>query len=164
MRIAAYKGTSALSRAIRWASRGPYSHIAFLLDDGSVIEAWIGGVRHVQSLAAQHTPGTSVDIFRFNPALTVAQARELHRLAQAFVDKGVGYDYWMLPMFLSIPFLKRDRKPVWDRSKVFCSELVFALCEKIDAPLALRGKAFEFTPTDDTRSLRLAFDYSTVTV
>ena len=32
MRIALYKGKSAVSRAIRWVTRSPYSHAAFVFD------------------------------------------------------------------------------------------------------------------------------------
>lgn len=47
MRIALYQGKSAISRLIRWQTRSQYSHAAFLLDDGSVIEAWQPCVREI---------------------------------------------------------------------------------------------------------------------
>ena len=42
--IALYKGTSALSRIIRWRTWSDYTHAAWVFQDGSVIEEWKGGV------------------------------------------------------------------------------------------------------------------------
>src|SRR5579871_2617400 len=47
MRIALYQGKSLISLLIRWQTRSQYSHAAFLLDDGSVIEAWQPCVREI---------------------------------------------------------------------------------------------------------------------
>src|SRR5215469_1941664 len=47
MRIALYQGKSLISLLIRWQTRSRYSHAAFLLDDGSVIEAWQPCVREI---------------------------------------------------------------------------------------------------------------------
>src|SRR5580765_5957463 len=115
MRIALYQGTSLISCLIRWQTRSQYSHAAFLLDDGRVVEAWAapwpGNVREVlpmrnaqratrselSALSVQHTPGTVVDIFRFLCPLTPQENRRLRQLV--LNDVGRPYDYLSIVRF-----------------------------------------------------------------
>ncbi|HBA86323.1 MAG TPA: hypothetical protein DCZ95_19760 [Verrucomicrobia bacterium] len=133
--IALYKGKSTLSRAIRWRTWSEYSHAAWVLDDGSVIEAWKGGVRHVRNMATQHTPGTDVDLFTLN--LTVAQKWAI----QDFLIRQVGkpYDYGAILGFMTRA--KSENSEKW-----FCSELIFAACQSAGVELLKRIPAWKVSP------------------
>ena len=64
IKIIAYKGRSLTSKAIKLLTRSEYSHVAFMFDDGSVVEAWDNhGLRKVSSISEQHSPNTEVDVF-----------------------------------------------------------------------------------------------------
>lgn len=133
--IALYKGTSALSRAIRWRTWSDYSHAAWVCEDGSVIEAWKGGVRHVADQQKQHTPGTAVDLF------TVAMTDEQKWAAQEFLIHQIGkpYDYGGILGFMTRA--KSEHPEKW-----FCSELVFAACLSAGVELLRRIPAWKVYP------------------
>jgi len=156
MRIALYRGRSPLSLLIRWQTRSVYSHAAFLLDDGSVIEAWPPAVRHVADLSTQHTSGTPVDIFEFIDPLTVGETRRLVRLAKA--DVGVPYDYRSV-----VRFLTRAREPGPTAQKLFCSEQVFLRCGEVGRHLLARTEAWRVPPDWIARSPRLFLEKTIIT-
>lgn len=166
MRIALYQGTSFISQAIRWQTRSVYSHAAFLLDDGSVIEAWQPKVRRVLSadpntrnwelgaLSLQHTPGTKVDLFEFLQPLTRGENLALETLALDQV--GIDYDYVGITRFVT-------RYGGGDDKKLFCSEQVFDDCAKIGRRLLNRCEGWEVPPRDIARSPLLKFQQSLIT-
>ena len=145
MRIALYQGKCWISRAIRWQTRSLYSHAAFLARDGTVIEAWQPCVRLVQSLSAQHSPGTVVDIFDFVQPLSQEEDEQLWKLAMA--DRGIPYDYVGVLRFIS-------RRPEDERSndRLFCSEQVFSRCKEIGRSLLERTEAWRVPPDWISRS------------
>lgn len=156
MRIALYQGKSWISRAIRWQTRSKYSHAAFLLDDGSVIEAWQPVVRMVvpdeegdfiSGLSKQHTPGTVVDIFEFACPLTPGENQKLTWLAMQ--DINTPYDYRSI-----IRFLTRKKSNLKKR-RLFCSEQVFARCAQIGRQLLDRTEAWRVPPDWIARSPHL---------
>lgn len=172
MRIALYQGKSFISRLIRWQTRSQYSHAAFLLDDGSVIEAWqpcvreivpaglnrLSPMRHIAALSKQHTPGTTVDIFEFCAPLS----RDENRMLEHFARREVGapYDYASI-----IRFCTREKDRVYGKSKsVFCSELVFACCANIGRHLLERTEPWRVPPDWIARSPLLKHDETIVTV
>jgi len=174
MRIALYQGTSFISRAIRWQTRSKYSHAAFLLDDGSVIEAWAtpwpGRVRWVipddnselgtrnselSALSKQHTPGTTVHLFDFVCPLTQKENQKLEYFARQ--DIGTPYDYKSI-----IRFLTRD-KGDGSKRKLFCSEQVFARCAQIGRPLLERTEAWRVPPDWIARSPHLTLTKTIIT-
>ena len=167
MRIALYQGKSLISRLIRWQTRSQYSHAAFLLDDGSVIEAWVPCCREisptskVQSpklncLSRQHTPGTRVDIFNFVCPLTREENQRLEWLARR--DVGTPYDYRSI-----LRFLTRERSSE-QRHRLFCSEQVFARCEQIGRALLDRTEAWRVPPDWLARSPLLYLEETIVTL
>lgn len=183
MRIALYQGKSFISRLIRWQTRSRYSHAAFLLDNGNVIEAWTPRVREISSsskfqvptslaalrtrnsklkarnlraLSEQHTPGTTVDIFSFVMGLSKDENRMLEFLARR--DVGTPYDY------LSILRFCTREKSSDRRHRLFCSEQVFARCEQIGRPLLDRTAAWRVPPDWIARSPQLELEESIVTV
>jgi hypothetical protein len=105
-----FRGRGIISSLIRWQTRGTYSHAAFLLRDGRIVEAWQGRGVHVREL-------DSFDgIARFSiPEMTDEQWDVA--LGYALSQVGKGYDYWGVLRFLS-----RRMQPENDRW--FCSELV----------------------------------------
>ena len=122
--IALYKGTSALSRLIRWRTWSEYSHAAWVFPDGSVIEAWKGGVTHAPSILAGHVPDTEVHLFTLD--LTADQRWAIQDFLIAQIGKP--YDYTAI---LGLG-LRRD----WQEEDAwFCSELVAWAFQHAGEPL-----------------------------
>ena len=174
--LAAYQGTSFISRAIRWQTRSCYSHIAARftthavmkaplqygrskiveIETGNIIEAWKGGVRLEKSISAAHTPGTRVDIFGFRQRLT--QTEEINFTRFLVAQLGKEYDYGAIVRFLT-------REPVnrWSKDKWFCSELFFEAALVAGRELLQRCAAWEVPPRDLPRSPLLKFLRTEVT-
>jgi len=135
MKILAYKGLSWVSKAIRWQTRSPYSHIAIELDDGSVIEAWhIGGVAHNPSFRTVHTKGTPVDVF------AVMDKYNYEDVVTFLLDQvGKKYDFGSIARFMT-----RRAEPHDD--KWFCSELAMAGVSKGGVDLLKRIPASHVSP------------------
>ena len=137
MRIAAYRGKSFVSRAIRWQTRGVYSHIAVMLSDDEIVEAWHNParVRIIKSLSDGHTPGTQVDIFE------VPTTPEQDAIIRSFLLAQVGkkYDFAGVVRFMS----RRDKDNI---DKWFCSELAFAAFQLAGVYLLRRIRAFQVDP------------------
>jgi hypothetical protein len=95
MRILQYEGISRLSQTVRFFTWNRTSHTAIELDDGRVCEAWKSreddGVRIVDSLHAQHTPGTVVKAYRM-PELTQMQAEDF--TSWLIGQEGKPYAFW----------------------------------------------------------------------
>jgi hypothetical protein len=175
MQIALYRGTSFVSRAIRFITRSSYSHAAFLLDKrseavheyaspwisslehqkcGSVVEAWEGGVKNSPSIDTLHSPGTRVDVFAFDPPLTGWQETKLLYLLGG--DIGRPYDYLDVLRFIS----RRRGTP---GKHVFCSELVAQRCADIGQPLFNRTESWRVPPDWIGRSVALDFICTLIT-
>ena len=140
MRILAYKGVSLISKAIRWQTRSPFSHIAVELDDKTVVEAWHkGGVVHTSSFRAVHTPGTEVVAFN------IIQPYNAYEVERFLLDQvGKKYDFQSVFRFVS-----RRKAPAND--KWFCSELAEAAF--IEGGLRLlNGLPSEHSPRDTVMS------------
>lgn len=137
MQIALYQGTSWISKAIRWQTRGQYSHAAIMFDDGSIIEAWHnpGYVREQYSLSDGHTPGIVVDIYK------VETTREQDATIRVFLLEQIGkkYDYRAIARFISRS--KRDNPDRW-----FCSELVFEAFRRAGVHLLERVESHKVHP------------------
>lgn len=133
--IVQYHGKSLISRAIQWQTRSPYSHTAWMREDGSVIESWHrGGVRYLRSPYVGHTPGTRVDVFAVK-GLTRGERDGIEGFL--FEQVGMGYDFRSVFRFIS-------RRPGRD-GRWFCSELVHAACLQVGVEL-LRGPSWMFAP------------------
>jgi uncharacterized protein YycO len=176
IQIAAYRGTSFISRLIRWQTRSVYSHIALRFTEAlrvrvplqygharfvsiaadEVIEAWKGGVRKAANLSAAHTPGTRVDLFSFKVPLTEVETMTVAQFACAQLGKP--YDYGAI-----IRFLTREPEDHWHKDKLFCSELAFEACLTAGRNLLERCAAWEMPPRDLPRSPLLALEGSVVT-
>ena len=156
MRIALYQGTSFISRLIRWQTRSPYSHAAWLSSNGDVIEAWQPCVRLVHSLSEQHTPGTVVDLFEFVTPLRAKEIQEIWRLALKQV--GTPYDYLAVLRFVS----RKASRERWEE-KLFCSEMVFGNAWDAGRELLARTEAWRVPPDWIARSPLLRLSETVVT-
>lgn len=139
--IALYKGTSMISRLIRWRTGtltpAKYSHASWINQvEEDEYEAWPGGVQHLDHFGFNHTPGTVIDLFDVD--LTQG---ELDGLIE-FLDSQIGkaYDYRAIAGFIV-------RLPVQDKKHLFCSEYIFAGFLHIKKPLLERVQAWEVPPT-----------------
>ena len=148
--ILLYKGKSWISKAIRWQTFGPYSHAAWWLRDGTVVEAWHkGGVQHVDSPATLHSPGTEIDVFSIKGiSLDDEWCIEQHLKEEI----GAGYDF--APVLRGFTLrLNRDNPDKW-----FCSELVFSKVRKQGIDLLREVPAWKVHPALLSYSPRLQFE------
>jgi len=128
-----YRGRSLLSRAIRFRTWSPYSHVSViripesfelltlpdrdeLLLSAPMIDAWKGGVRLVHGVLAGHDKSTVVDIYLVIPSLRQALHAET-LWTDALAHVGMPYDYLGV-----LGFLARSDRAHSDR-RLFCSEL-----------------------------------------
>jgi len=117
MNILAFRGSSLISRLIRWQTRSPYSHVAIELDNGVIFEAWHRGgvIKHDarRSLLDVHEHGTQVDVLRVDMLEGFVPATE------QWLDRRVGsrYDFRSVLRFVT-------RRPAVENNRWFCSELV----------------------------------------
>jgi uncharacterized protein YycO len=134
--ILLYKGKSLISKAIRWRTWGPYSHAAWWLEDGTVIEAWHkGGVTHSESPATLHTPGTVIDVFGVPGIYSFA--------VEQFLKEQVGKQYDFAAVLRGFTFrLDRANPEKW-----FCSELVHSAAIAGGVPLLERIPPWKVDPT-----------------
>lgn len=173
MLIANFKGVSLISRIIRWVTRSQYSHSAFMFDEfaeaaaidlvkngmdlgkltnisaGSMVEAVNDGVMNPGSYNVYHTPGTPIDVFEFEPPLTMAEEKLL--IMTLCTKIGEPYAFWLVFRY----FVLR-----WSGANLlswFCSELVAYVCDMIRRPLFSRTEAFSVPPDWVARSVRLKF-------
>lgn len=155
MQIALYKGTSFVSKCIRFVTRSEYSHAAIILRDGSVVEAWQPVVRRVASLSEQHTPGTEVEVFNFRDPLTDAEEDAAEKFLLG--ELGTPYDYKSVLRFIT-------RRPGNLDDHWFCSELAFAACLEARQALFHWTDPWEVPPDWLARSPLLRFGYRHITV
>jgi hypothetical protein len=148
--VALYKGTSALSRAIRCMNWGPYSHASWITKEATEIEAWRKGVTETPGLGANHGAKTKVDLFGLEPS-RVYQPEEMQARADAAAREylGRGYDYLgVLGFVVRSPALERG-------NRLFCSELIAKVTERAGAALVARIPAYKVFPTLLSYSPRL---------
>ena len=115
----AFKGKSLLSRAIRYWTRGVYSHIAIhdpANSDNPLIEAWKFGreVRWGFSSLANHTPGTLYELWRL-PSKGRAEYDFCLNFWRMLAHNNAPYDFGAI-----FAFIKRGSYTNNDR--FFCSE------------------------------------------
>lgn len=145
--ILLYRGKSLISKAIKWQTFGPYSHAAWWMRDGTVIEAWHkGGVTHNDSPATIHTPGTEIDVFDFADPAAIS-----HDIAEQFLLDQVGKKYDFRPVLSGFTLrLNRNNPDKW-----FCSELGHAAARIGGYPLLARVPDRKIHPTLLSYSPRL---------
>jgi len=164
VQVAQYRGTSFISKCIKWITRSEYSHSAFLINGETCIEMWDEGLREEPSLSIAHTPGTVVDVYSIEPPLTSEQTNALILSIEKDLkqEPRIKYDFKHVLTFLPLfrVFSGEIRKD--DTKKQFCSEYVFRKLEQVECKL-LNVDAFKVAPGDVAKSLRLKLSYNVVT-
>ena len=152
--VAAYRGKSLISLAIRAFNWGPYSHVSWLTARGTEIEAWGKGVTETPGIGLNHSPGTVIDLFAIEP---------LDHYCRISIDGsmraavGLGYDFLGIAGFIfRAPWLQR-------RDRLFCSELVFSRCQTWGVDLLRRIPPYKVSPSTLAISPRL-IKVSTITL
>ena len=140
--IAAYKGKSFVSRQIKWFTWSEYSHVAYVYEDGTCVEAWHkGGVQRNISPGILHSPGTVIEFYELpRPNSIISWSQEL---AEQFFEEQIGKKYDFPSVFR---FLTRRRESDASQHKWFCSELVFAVMRSAGLRLLHRIAAYKVTP------------------
>lgn len=152
MKLAFYRGRSLVSKMIRWFTRGYYSHVAIILDDGRIVEAWHSParVRVINHLGDGHERGTQVDVFSFGVPYPAS--------AVAFAESAVGmrYDFAGVLGFLTRGNTNR-------RNRVFCSELAMMVAKAGGAVLLQNVSDWKVSPSMLAMSPLLRFEGSVIT-
>ena len=136
MIFAFYRGTSLVSKLIRFFTRGPYSHVAIQTDDGRIFEAWHSPakVRVIYDFGEGHEPGTRVDLFELTMSFPEKAVAHLeHSVGRRYDFKGV------------LGFLTKRTSD--DRRACFCSELATEVSIIGGRPALDRVKPFKVSPT-----------------
>jgi hypothetical protein len=151
--VCLHRGTSLVSRLIRWQNRSTYSHASLVLPTGEHIESREGkGVLWHEKFTLTN-PTERVDWFAVN-GLDGAALDKLHAFLTS--QKGKAYDWPMVFGFVSRSMTEGHESG----GKWFCSELVFAALTESGLPPLARTHAWEVAPGLLARStlLTLVFD------
>lgn len=135
-------GGSLVSRAIRWQTRGRYSHVSSIMPDGTLVEAVEGqGVVANRILWDVHEPVT---------LLAVGCTEVGFERSTAFLVDQVGKDYdWRMALgFVTRP-TRQGRKST---GRWFCSELAYARAEQAAVHLFRATAPWEVNPVTFARS------------
>ena len=150
MKIAFFRPSSYLDKAITFFTRGKYSHVCIILNDGSVIEARpFYGVRYLKSIYDGMNKKDVVDIYE------VDTTEEQDKIITDFLYNqiGKGYDYWSV--FGFVIYTKKESRE--SRGKWFCSELVFSAFYKATIHLFERIEAWMISPSFLSYSTDITF-------
>ena len=153
MKLAFYRGKSIISRLIRWKTRGKYSHVAVMFDNGRILEAWQGtnSVRWINDLSDGHTPGTKVDIYDIDTLL-------MEDAAFKFAEKQIGKEYGYRTIAKFLTNTSGDNREAW-----ICSEIALAVAIAGGVPLLARVDAYKVSPVSLSWSPLLKFNSSITT-
>ena len=159
VKVAQYKGTSWVSRAIKFATRGKYSHTAIILPDGRIVEAWQGVnmVRVISSLSEGHTPGTLVDIYSTN--FTESEQTKFIE----FIEEQVGKPYSKWGLVAS--YFNKSEYNKYEGKRWFCSQVFVAACHAASRFYwGTDTKPWQIPPTMVTRNCNFTKIETKVTV
>lgn len=135
LRVALFTGGDPIAKVVRWQTRSPYSHAAFLLPCGTrVIESYPGvgvRIRHLSREDWDH-----IDLYEVEK-LTLDLSRQV--LAFCERERGKGYDWRSVLRFVS-------RTSAKENGRWFCSELVFAALQHVRIDLLARIEAHNVSP------------------
>jgi uncharacterized protein YycO len=141
MKILLFRGRGLVSSLIRFQTWSKYSHVATMLDDGSIIEAWPGvGVHRMLKL-----PHGASGIDFFEPLITSHERNTITRFLIAQIGKP--YDWRGVFQFVL-------REHVHTHNRWFCSDLVAAAFNFVDVPL-LNLPYYKISPAMVSYSTRL---------
>ena len=143
--IALYKGTSPMSRFIRWVTWGEYSHASWIDAKKGEYEAWqLAGTVYNDLWGSRHTPGTVVDIFDFKEPLTQIEIG----IIETFLKSHLGEKYDWAGVLAFIPVFRMFKEH--SKGKWFCSE---EIVESVD----LAGRPLYEKPSSKTSPSDISF-------
>ena len=139
MRIAFYRGTDLIDKLILFVCRGGYSHVAIVLNNETIIEAYpFKGVRQRQNISDQMKKCV-VDIYE------VSTTPEQDSVIHDFLKQQLGKKYdWVAILGFVLHTSEEGRKAY---GRWICSELVFATFRKASIKLLERINAWKVSPT-----------------
>ena len=120
IKLVAFYGKSFVSKSIRYFTRSKkYSHIAVMMPDGRLIEAWPHGKSKIKSWTdwsdwSAHTPGTKYEIWSLEVSDNTASY--CHNRWIEMAEQKVPYDWWGIVGFV----FKKIKN---SKAKLFCSEM-----------------------------------------
>lgn len=135
LRVALFSGGDPIAWVVRWQTRSPYSHAAFVMPCGKrVIESYPGTGVRIRHLKPEDW--AKIDLYAIE-GLTP----DLSRQALAFCERerGKPYDWRSVLRFVS-------RTPARENGRWFCSELVFAALAHVNIRLLARVEAHNVSP------------------
>jgi uncharacterized protein YycO len=139
IKIALFRPIDWIDKTICFFSRGNYSHVAFLLEDGSVIEAKpFKGVRKIPNLFFERSPKQIIELY------TAHLTDEEELIIKNFLHKQIGksYDYMSVLGFI----INKSEKGRKKTKRWLCSELVFCAFKKVNIKLLERIDQWAVTP------------------
>ncbi len=89
MHLLLYSGVSWLSRAIQWQTWSQWNHVALVMPDYRIVDAWKGGIRLIDDPMEGHSKRTRVYLADVTVPVDVAQ--RIYALTLAQVGKGYAY-------------------------------------------------------------------------
>lgn len=134
-KLAFHKGTGVIATAIKWQSRGPYSHVSIILDSGRIVEA--REFKGVQILDSYDGCREEIDIYDITSPLPKLDVANMWLLQQV----GKSYDYSSVARFIS-----RRQESRTGSGKWFCSELGFAYVQQCGVNLLARAEPWMIDP------------------
>jgi hypothetical protein len=158
--LAGYRGTSFISNVIRartgiipfivWAR---YSHFSIVdMDRDKEIESWFPDGVQTGKVGSRHTPGTSVDLYRFKDPLTSEQEAELWRILTDEIGKPYDWAGCLGFLWLARALGFHHKRGAW-----FCSELCKWAARQIGR--LLKGwPPYKESPEDISHEAELIFD------
>ena len=139
MQITFHRSNSIISKVIRYVTRGKYSHVAVILNDGSVIDARpFQGVKRHRNINCCNK-GDTVEIY--DVKLTPNQ----EKIIEQFLIKQIckKYDYFSVFNF-TLHATEKNRKL---KGKWFCGELTFSAFKKAKCNLLNNVDGWKVSPT-----------------
>lgn len=138
--ICLHRGTSLVSRLIRWQQRSRYSHASILLPSGLHYESREGKGVLVHKQFTLTNKSEVVDQFQFIVPLSIEEIAT----GADFLSKQVGkpYDWWMVFGFVS----RSEHEGPSSEGRYFCSELVDHWALAMGRHLLARIDPWEMSP------------------
>lgn len=152
--ILLHKGNRWTSRAIRWVTGSPYTHVAIVFDEKRVFEIDINKCLSIYELDTS----LSYEVYRYNEGLSDEMKRTLKAKMVERKSKIKGYD-WLKAV--SLGFTKIFKKPFFldANNYVICSEITDMIYGDIGIDLVPNAIIGHVTPGDIASSpnIKLAF-------
>lgn len=138
-----YRPKSLISFCIAKLTGSPYSHVALVVGDGTIIEA----NRFIKSRVVSFTFNSEEHALYRIEGLTSEQKRSI--VLEALALQGMRYDYGQIIGFLFRLLFKWNRDGLFDRANMLiCSELIDRVFDSVGIPRKGFTQVGDVTPQD----------------